>query len=75
MWLILVDEMLKVFNGISQVQIGASYTGSGDIKDSFTGSIAGFNFNGLYILDLAASKDPRVKVIGSARPRYADIYS
>ena len=62
------DQQLTVFNSQSQIQIGGKWNPTlRRVERPFRGVIAGFVYNGLRPLDLAADQDKRTKVQGDVR--------
>lgn len=60
----MTDDVLNVFNGIQQIQLGGSPKGSEDTS-TFVGKLSGLNFNGLGVLQRAYDKHPKVTIRGS----------
>lgn len=64
-------KQTTIFDSLAKIQIGGllksdDASGSFDIMRPFQGIISGLTFNGMMILDLAAEKDERIIVRGSA---------
>ena len=67
-FLIGAGQQLTVFNSQSQIQIGGKWNPTlRRVERPFRGVLAGFVYNGLRPLDLAADQDKRTKVQGDVR--------
>ncbi|KAK3926655.1 Neurexin-3, partial [Frankliniella fusca] len=62
-------HQLSVFNSQSKIQVGGRWSASKKkVERAFSGVISGLVFNGIRVLDLAASKDRRTLVRGEVQP-------